>query len=475
MTGPNSIRVIKVGGSVLRSSADIETVVDRLSDTHGDAIVVTSALNGTTDSLVSLLEDDELTTDTIDAFIEELRSTHLSCCVGGEDTRGRLSTAIDPVLEQLSDRLHSIDGDDEIEDVTRDAVLATGERLSARVLATSISAVDGDAIAIDADELGVVTDGTFGRATARLDATKQRIREPLLEHLEAGRLPVVTGYFGRGETGDVTTFGRGGTDYSAAIVANCVGATQLDIWKDVEGFLTADPTRIPTARVVPYMTYDEAAELAYLGVQVLHPRTLEPLKAADIPVNLGHVAADDASGTQIGPGRDEPDRLRAIGAKEGFGIVRMHGSAMAYEPGVGAKVFSLLSDHDINIVNMAASQATFALLVDDSDTEQAADILESAAIPTVESVTFERGFALLCIVGKNIGLREGVAGRVFTVVGKAGVNIEMISVGSSNVAMSFVVDRDNLEAAMAALHEGLDTFSPPDAMARSEAPKPFDD
>ena len=445
--------VIKVGGSVLRTPPDIVSVTERISRLDQPPVVVVSALNGTTDSLFAVIEEAEDGTASLDSFIKDIRSRHQQMLSSGV-SRSIDMAPIDAVLEDLRERLQTIQHRGETTPRARDAICAIGERLAARVIAMSLQESGSAAVSIDADELGVITDGIFGRATVRLAETTDRIREPLLDHLAEGTIPVITGYFGRSNHGDITTFGRGGSDYSAAIISNSLDATRLEIWKDVEGFLTADPARISSAKVVPFMTYDEAAELAYLGVQVLHPRTLEPVRKRQIPVVV-RGAHTETPGTKIGPPREEPDQLRAIGTREGFGIVRMHGSAMAYEPGVGAKVFQTLSEHDINIVNMAASQATFALLVNGQDTDRAAAILEQTGIPTVEAISGDRGYSLICIVGRNIGLREGVAGRVFSVVGEAGVNVDMISVGSSNVAMSFVVDESDLPTAMQALHMAL--------------------
>lgn len=447
--------VIKVGGSILRTAEDLQTITDRLIEGDRPPVVVTSAVHGITDRLVSVLEEAERGDADIDGFVDDLRRRHRSMFHSDGELPTAFDEAVAPVLEDLTRRLDDISSTGTVPPESRDAVLAVGERCAARLIACTLQAAGADSIHLDADELGIVTDGVFGRATVELAPTTENILGTIVPLVTAGSIPVVTGYFGRGETGAVTTFGRGGSDYSAAIVASCLRAPELIIWKDVGGFLTADPDQVPGAQVIPYMTYDEAAELAYLGIRVLHPRTLEPVKEANIPVSVAACHDPDAPGTRIGPPRDEPDQLRAIGARSGFGIVRMHGSAMAYEPGVGARVFGLLAEQEINIVNMAASQATFALLVDEAATARAAAIIESAGIPTVESVTYERGFTLLCIVGRNIGLREGVAGLVFTIVGDAGVNIEMISVGSSNVAMSFVIDDQDTTTAMLALARGL--------------------
>jgi aspartate kinase len=450
---PETARVLKFGGSSLRQGSDFAHVAGLVEDREEPLVIVVSALNGFTDEILDALEDVQEGQDHVEGFIEHARERHeVALAEAAPDLVEEGTAALDPVLEEFQRLLYGIAYTEELTPRTRDFAVSFGERLAARLLSLALQQRGEDAHAIDADELGIVTDGTYGLATAWMGPTRHNVRDELVPRLQAGQIPVVTGYFGRDEEGHVTTFGRGGSDYSGAVIAHALNADALEVWKDVDGFLTADPERISQARPIEEMTYDEAAELAYLGVRVLHPRTVEPLDESTIPILVKNTLNPEAPGTRIGPPMDEPEHLRAIGAREGFAIVRMQGSGMAYTPGVGRDVFATLGDADINVVNMAASQASFALLVDGDDAEQAAQLIREAEIPTVENVTVNRGFSLVCFVGQDIGSHHGVAGRVFTVVGEAGVNVNMISVGSSNVALSFVVDDEDLETTLSALH-----------------------
>lgn len=455
MTTSTDRVVVKVGGSVLRSPTDLQVIIERIKSMSMSPVVVVSAANGITDRLLAAAEEAEAGTVDIDGFVENLRRHHLVLAGPFGEADAALVDDLEPVLTGLATELVSIAEAGVLTASSRDAVLAVGERCSARLLATSLEHSGAETVFHDADELGIITDGVHGRATVAVTQTTGQVRPPLERNLSSGTIPVITGYFGRGPADEITTLGRGGSDYSAAIVACCLSADRLEIWKDVDGFLTADPAKVTGARVVPSMSYEEAAELAYLGVQVLHPRTLEPVSNAGIPVIVTGYRGRGATGTHIGPAHAVPDRLRALGASEGFGIVSMHGSAMAYEPGVGERVFEALAEADINVVNMAASQASFALLVDASEAATAAALLESMSIPTVESVGYEVGYALMCVVGQNIKRRPGIAGRIFSAIGDAGINVDMISVGSSNVALSFVVDEADITTAMQVLHDSL--------------------
>lgn len=461
-----TVAVCKFGGSVLADGTDLRRVVRLVESRTDRPVIVVSALEGVTDAILEAVAAAPDEPDAGPSLVEGLERRHVEAlqtalpdgeATGDGDRRveDAAATLADPLTDPLADLerlLHGVTCTGEVTASIRDRAASYGERLAARVVASALSAHDVPARAHDADELGVVTDGRHGHATAEVAATRERAGPVLRTDRAAGRIPVVTGYFGRGPDGAVTTFGRGGSDYTAAVLARALAADAVEVWKDVPGFLSADPDRLPGARPIPRMSYDEAAELAYLGVQVLHPRTLEPVRPAGVPVHVRHVARPADPGTVIGPAADGPAGLRAIDAREGFAIVRMSGSAMAATPGVGARIFSTLAEHDVTVLNMAASQASFALLVEDEDADRAAELIRSAAVPTVEDVSVTRGHALVCVVGQGLGDAEGVAGEVFSVLGAAGVTVTMISVGSSSVALSFVIDEGDVEPALSALH-----------------------
>ncbi len=454
MTG---LRIMKFGGSSLREGDDLVHIAELVRDQQGPRVLVVSALQGVTDRLLDALPKVRDDPDAVDPFLAWMRERHdtvLARCAPTLVQQG--AEELEPLYAKLERLLYGIAYTEELTPKTRDLGVSFGERLSARLVAMALREAGAQAQGLDADEIGIVTDGTYGLATARIEPTAKNLDASLLPLIEQGTIPVITGYFGRDDDGHATTFGRGGSDYSAAVITRALDAEALEVWKDVDGFLTADPARVHDARPLAYMTYDEAAELAYLGAKVLHPRTVEPLHEGTIPILVKNTLNPQAPGTRIGPAIDqEPVHLRAVGAREGFAIVRLQGSGMAYTPGVGRDVFKALGDANINVVNMAASQASFALLVDERDAERARELILETSIPTIEDITVTTGLSLVCFVGEEIGSREGVAGRVFSVVGSAGVNVEMISVGASNVALAFVVQADDVERALAALHEAF--------------------
>jgi aspartate kinase len=307
---------------------------------------------------------------------------------------------------------------------------------------------------VDADEVGMLTDGVFGNASPLMPAIEHNFQRTLVQsYLKQGVTPVLTGFFGCDAQGHVTTFGRGGSDYAASIVAAALKAERLEVWKDVDGFLTADPRIIKEAIVIDEMTYDEAAELAYVGAKVLHPRTVEPLRDLRIPLVVRNTSRPEQPGTFITALASQSRRtLRSAATKDGLAILKIYGPGMAYTPGVGEKVFTALGRAKVNVYNMAASQASFALLVGEEDLDRGLKALEALRDAVIQSVEGIPEMSLVCVVGRGIGSTHGTAGKIFTAVGHAGVNIEMISVGASDIALNFVVKRKDRDACVRAIH-----------------------
>lgn len=451
---------MKFGGTSVATGDRIRHVARLVADADDpNPVVVVSALAGLTDELDQAADRARLDESVIPGFVDEVRTCHgkaLEAAVEDPDLRGEVDAGLDPILEKLDRLLYGIAYTEELTDRTRDLVHSFGERLSVRLLAGALRDVGRAARAVDADEMGVRTDGRFGNANPRMDVTRANVQEHLDPLLRDDVVPVVTGYFGADDEGHVTTFGRGGSDFSASILASALDADRLEIWKDVDGFLTADPETIPEAVPLTHITYDEAAELAYVGAEVLHPRTVEPVKGSGIPVVIRNTHRPEVEGTRVQATIPEtaPD-LRAVAVKPGMAILRLYGPGMAYKAGIGEEIFTTLGREDINVYNMAASQASFAMLIDQDDLPRGKEVLGDHVHGVIQGVDGTTGRSLVCVVGEDLGSTHGVAGRIFTVVGEAGINVEMISVGASEIALNFVIRSDDTEACLQAIHDNF--------------------
>lgn len=332
----------------------------------------------------------------------------------------------------------------------RDRVLAYGERLSAELFAGGLKARGVDAVPVLAGDAGLVTDERFGAAHPLPEAAAL-----LARHL--GRrppLPVVTGFLGRTANGSVTTLGRGGSDYSAAILGAALGAEEIQIWTDTSGMLSADPRIVPEARPVPQLSFAEASELAYFGAKVLHPKTLIPAMDRAIPVRILNTARPDEPGSLITPAAQAPEsswRVKSIACKKDVTAVTIVSTRMLLAHGFLARVFEVFGRHHIVVDLVTTSEVSISVTVDDpSRLEDAIADLEG-----IGQVEVKHGLAVVAVVGEGAPSHVGLAGHVFTLLGGVGIGVEMISQGASRVNLSFVVRGENADRAVRLLHRGL--------------------
>lgn len=445
---------MKFGGVGLQDGPSMRHAARIITGEPGRRVVVASALKGVTDAIQNNLE--AITRDEARAhiLISELRKIHLDAAqaIESPEVRENCTYAITKTLDHLARLLFGITYTEELTPRTHDLALSFGERLSVRILSSFLQEAGVASEPLDADKLGLVTNSQFGWASPDLAATERNLRERLLPKMN-GAVPVVTGFFGVDPRGHTTILGRGGTDFSAAIVAAAIGADVLEIWKETTGFMTADPRVVAAARRIPEMSYEEAAELANFGAKILHPRTVEPVSAKRIPIRVRELKDPGSPGTLI---RDyehaPPCFIRSVASRKQLNVIKLIGPGMGYTPGVAAQVFDVLRREQINVINMAASEATFALLLDAKDGRRAAHVLQETKGGVIQDVALEEGMALVAVVGKGLGVRVGSAAAILQSVSDARVNIHMISLGASDIAINFVVKESDAEKALRAVH-----------------------
>jgi aspartate kinase len=449
-------RVLKFGGAALRDAAGIRNAAAIVAAAPGPRIVVTSALEGVTDALLDAQRKATAAEANVPAVLQALRKRHHDVLAGVAPKDTQAAGAVDAVLQRLERLLYGLAFTQEATPRLHDLVQSHGERLAAPILAAALRSAGLDAVSLDGEAAAIRSLGPFGNARPDLAALRSKAAQVLRSHTQAGRIPVVTGYYGVDAEGHATLFGRGGSDYVAALVAYAVQAERLELWKDVAGFLTADPRAVPEARLLPGLGYDEAAELANFGAKVLHPRTVEPAQAAGIPIHVRAVRDPKGPGTVVSadPGT-EPALVRSVATTAGLGVLRLNGPGMAATPGVGARVFGPLAEAGVNVINMATSQASFALLLEQGDLGRAQQVLEPLRGGPVQSFDARTGRSLVCVVGRGLGDTPGSAARILQAVASAGVNVEMISLGASDIAIDFVVRQEDAPRAVRAVHDAF--------------------
>jgi aspartate kinase len=443
--------VMKFGGAALRDAQGLRHAAGIVARAGGERVVVASAMEGVTDRLRSATAAAARDPASVPEAVARLGRQHLAALEGTPDPDAEAALAA--LLARLELLLRGVAYTQEATPRVSDLVQSFGERLGTVALAAALRAAGTPAQALDAEAARILSRGPFGSANPDLPGLRRECAPRLRAVLEAGQVPVVTGYYGVDADGNATLFGRGGSDYVAALVAYALRADALELWKDVPGFLTADPRAVAGATLVPELRYDEAAELANYGARILHPRTVEPLQDDRIPLCIRPLADPRAAGTTV---RAEPGAaihpVRSVATLPDVAVVRLTGAGMASTPGMGDRILAPLAQAGINVINLAAGGASFALLLDGADAARAQGVLAPLVGGAMQAMDARPGRTLVCVVGRGLGQTPGSAAAILGAVGRAGVNVEMISLGASDIAIDFVVRREDADAAVRAVH-----------------------
>jgi aspartate kinase len=328
-----------------------------------------------------------------------------------------------------------------------DAVASHGERLSAALLAAVL--VENGVLSRDVDARRcVITDDDHGCAAPLMAETTRCTREQLQPLMASSCIPVLGGFIGATKTGETTTLGRGGSDYTAALIGAALEATEIQIWTDVPGVLTADPRLVANARTVPHLSFEEAAELAYFGAKVLHPKTLQPAIERDIPVRICNSRAQESGSTLVvGETTKSPQTVKAIAHKTGVTTVQVTSARMLGAYGFLQALFGIFAEHKTAVDVVTTSEVSVSLSLD--DTTSLAEIV--AKLEKLGSVTVEEKRAILCVVGEGLRTTPGIAARIFSTI--SDINVSLISQGASKINLTFAVEEARVREAVVRLHQ----------------------
>jgi aspartate kinase len=365
-----------------------------------------------------------------------------------------MNTVIDAEFDSLDEVLRGLAAVGELTARTTDMVASFGERLSSRIIAEAFAERGLDAVHVDARSC-IATDAQHGRAIPKDDLIAERLEANVLPHTVAGKTVVMGGFIGSTAEGVTTTLGRGGSDFTAALVGGALDAVAIEIWTDVDGIMTTDPRVCPDALRVKTISFEEAAELAYFGAKVLHPATILPAVKKNIPVLVLNSRNPDNDGTRIisiAPHCQSP--FKSIAAKRKLTIIDVVATRMLLSHGYLKAIFDVFDKHKCPVDMVSTSEVSVSLTVDSNEKlpEIAADLSELA------DVKYEGRKALICLVGQNIRGQNGIAAQVFQAVRH--INIRMISQGASEINMSFMIDEDDADEAIRSLHKAF--FADPD-------------
>ncbi len=456
---------MKFGGTSMGSSERIRVAAGLIAGQRAQRPVITvvSAMSKVTDLLLDSLRKAEAgDAADLEENLRRLRERHLE--TAGELLPADRQPAVRATLLEMIAEFHRIAqgilmlGERPPRSV--DEAIAIGERLSAVLMAEHLAALGVPARAISGTEL-IVTDAVFGNATPLMTETRHRSSALLFPLLEQGILPVVTGFNGATKDGRPTTLGRGGSDLSASVLAAALDASELWIWTDVDGIMTADPRLVPNPSVIAEVTYREAAELAYNGAKVLHPRTLAPLMERGIPVWSKNSFAPDKPGTRIVPAIPAGHGPHAVTSIANVAMISIEPASAALSgTRVMARALDSLTRANAEILAITSSsyRQTFCFVVRREEVDQVLEQLEDGlalelAHGYVKPIDVDHDVGLLAVVGEGMRGTQGLAAKVFAAISGASVNIIAIAQGSSELTISVVVRRDGLERAVRAVHE----------------------
>ncbi|HET9065404.1 MAG TPA: aspartate kinase [Gemmatimonadales bacterium] len=461
-TRPARPSIHKFGGAALKDAGSMLAVTRILAEQPTPQIVVVSALAGVTDALLDLIAvaesgDQSGAVGRADAF----RARHESFLAAllPATRRAPIQAAITEMSDELVGLARALAVLREASPRLRDHIVARGERLSALLLAGALSRARQPAEAVDPGAV-IITDGPHGGAAPVVDATRRAARATLEPMLARGVTPVIPGFLGRAPGGGLATLGRGGSDLTATSLGRAMTSPQVTLWKDVPGLLTADPRIVPDARLLELVHPTEAAELAYYGANVLHPRALLPLAGTRTALRVRPFGDPTAPGTEISARRESaPPPVRSLSAVRDQALVTVSGSGILGVPGMSARTFGALQAADISVslIAQASSEYTIDFTVPDEVAEHAVEVLHRAfraeiAHGELEAVRTRRGVAILAVVGLRMAGHPGIAARVFEALELAEVNVVAIAQGSSEHNISIVVDTGAVPAGLRRIH-----------------------
>jgi aspartate kinase len=463
--------VMKFGGTSVGNGSRIKHVAElakEYRDSGNEVVLVTSALNGVTDALLKSAKEASETgkTSTIKEFITDLTKQHHQAAqdaITGKKAKKIVEVVtkeLDSRLEELEKALIGICYLGELTVRSIDYISSYGERLTAPILCGSLNSLGIKSRSFTGGDAGIITTDDYGNARP-LEKSYSLIIERI-EPLLKDSIPVITGFIGENEAGIITTLGRGGSDFSASIIGAALKADEIWLWKEVHGILTTDPMIVPEARTIPVISYIEAMELSYFGAKVLHPRTIEPAIKHGIPVRVKNTFDPSSPGTIIVKDlKQSKDIVKAVTVIRNVALINISGAGMVGTIGVAARVFTTLANAGVNIImiSQGSSEANISLVVDGSHLDKAVKgIRAEFKNGIIKDVTQDRNICVVAVVGAGMANTPGVAGRVFGALGKARVNVIIISQGSSQHNISFAVSGDDAAKAVQVLHRefGLD-------------------
>jgi len=445
--------VVKVGGSNLKNIDSLSRIVALMKTYREPVILVVSAFYGVTDRLEKAVSGKQ----NPDMLLDDLHQQHLAALRHFVADKSHLADAERKLIECLNDLKRLLLSDDKEEAATTNRILSFGERLSARVIQTLLDASGISCQLALPEEMGLTTNQRFFQGSILLKKSTLNLKKFLTPETTY----VVPGFYGVSEQGETILLGRGGSDYSAACLAHCVGASYLDVWKDVEGYLSGDPKIVSGVKKIAHLSYLEAAELSYFGAKILHPRTIRPLVSKKIQVRIFNpekhlepgcrktftrISLETTTGNEI---------IKSVTGNEDIALLKLKGSGVGIKKGILAEVTGAFDEARINIRSVVTSQTAIHFIFSRADVWAAKQIVDKLNRNLDFDTEIDDSIAWVAAVGQGINQKEGIAAQIFAALATAGINVRQIVLGASEVAVYFVVQRELASKAAQVIHQKI--------------------
>jgi aspartate kinase len=455
---------MKFGGTGVNSGDKVRDVAQLVKTqlSHGNEVVaVISAIRGMTDDTLSIAERiREGQRISIEEFMRSTRDTHrviLRDAITNKTILNKVESLITQVLDELENVLKGIIFLAEVTPKTQDYLLSFGERLSTPIVSYTLQDMGIASQHLTGKEAGIVTDSNFGDARPLMDTTKLRVGLKITPMLANKVVPVVTGFIGADQHGITTTIGRGGSDYTATLIASSIQANEVWLWSDVNGLMTADPKIVDDAQVLKEVSFTEALEMALFGAKYIHPRSFYPVIESNIPIRIRNALNVSHQGTVIttNPAKSSQKIVKSISAIRKTSLIDVSGGDMAGSPGTASRIFEVLARNKVNImmISQSPSESSISMVVRKSDLDRATTALELNLLgKMIKKVNVMENVAIIAVVGSGMRGIKGVASKIFGAVARKDVNVIMIVQGSSELNLAFVINDDDCEKTVKALH-----------------------
>jgi aspartate kinase len=456
--------VVKFGGTSISSDKKIKDVSNYLHSLSkkNQIVAVCSAVSGVTDDLIEISKliqkgNKEQANKLIKKIIEK-HNQLAKDSIKKSQNRKKLLDKLNSDFTELEELLHGMILLGEVTPRSLDYLISFGERLSINLVAYALLDSGSKSIPLTGKEVGIVTDSNFGKARPLMDTTKIRVAKTIGTLLDKKIIPIVGGFSGADQHGSITTFGRGGSDYTATTIASCINADEIWLMSDVDGLMTADPKIVKDAKVLKEVSYIEAIEMALFGAKQIHPRTFEPLLSKKIPMRIRSSFNTTNLGTFVTASPDVATKktVKCVSAIRNNGLIDVRGGSMVGTPGTAAKIFSTLAESGVNImmISQSPSESSISIVVKKTDLDKAVSALEMNLLgKIIKKLEVTTDVSIIALIGSGMRGTVGVASRVFGAVEKKRVNVVMIAQGSSELNIAFVVKDSECNSVVQALHD----------------------